>query len=124
MIAVGFDENVRREEVIGDLTSAEAFLYVCGGTVLNREGAEEDWPGLIAQSEDTLALGMTPEDWKKVWSVCGGNPHLLKVCVGYAKQYNSWDEGKTLPLVFLVLFDCFNQLISTVILLLIACLQG
>ncbi|KAG7672245.1 hypothetical protein NADE_000081 [Nannochloris sp. 'desiccata'] len=36
---------------------------------------------------------MTPEDWKKVWSVCGGNIQLLKVCVAYAMQSNSWDKG-------------------------------
>ncbi|KAG7667029.1 hypothetical protein KSW81_000773 [Nannochloris sp. 'desiccata'] len=41
----------------------------------------------------TLALKMTPEDWKKVWSVCGGNIHLLKICVGYAKQSKSWEKG-------------------------------
>lgn len=31
-----------------------------------RMGVEEDWAGLIAQSQETLDLGMTPEDWKKV----------------------------------------------------------
>jgi hypothetical protein len=94
IVAEGFDENVRRVEVVGDLTSAEAFVYICGGKVLSKEGVEEDWSGLIAQSEETLALGMTPEDWKKVWSVCGGNIHLLRNCVDYAKQYKSWDKGK------------------------------
>jgi hypothetical protein len=91
---VGLDGTQRKVEVLGDLTSAEAFVYVCGGKVHSREGAEEDWPGLMAQSEETLALGMTPEDWKKVWSVCGGNIFLLKNCVAYAKQYKSWDKGK------------------------------
>ncbi|KAH7619102.1 hypothetical protein NADE_005949 [Nannochloris sp. 'desiccata'] len=89
----GFDENVRRDEVLGDLTSAEAFVYVCGGKVSNRKGAVEDWPGLMAQSEETRDLGMTPEEWKEVWSVCGGNMHLLRICVAYATQYKSWDEG-------------------------------
>jgi hypothetical protein len=96
MVAEGYDANVRDDKVLGDLTSAEAFVYLCGGKVLNRNGALEDWPGLIAQSEDTLALGMTPEDWKKVWSVCGGNIQLLKVCVSYATESNSWKEGKKL----------------------------
>ncbi|KAG7667229.1 hypothetical protein KSW81_000964 [Nannochloris sp. 'desiccata'] len=89
----GLNGTQRRVEVLGDLTSAEAFVYVCGGKVDNREGNEESWPGVIAQSEQTLALGMTPEDWKKVWSVCGGNMYLLKNCVDYAKQYGSWDKG-------------------------------
>ncbi|KAG7668343.1 hypothetical protein NADE_008532 [Nannochloris sp. 'desiccata'] len=89
----GYDANSRDDQVLGDLTSAEAFVYLCGGKVLNRWGTEEDWPGLIAQSAETLGLGVTPEDWKKVWSVCGGNIHLLKVCVGYAKQCNSWEKG-------------------------------
>ncbi|KAG7668342.1 hypothetical protein KSW81_002231 [Nannochloris sp. 'desiccata'] len=88
----GYDANSRDDQVLGDLTSAEAFVYLCGGKVLNRWGTEEDWPGLIAQSAETLGLGVTPEDWKKVWSVCGGNIHLLKVCVGYAKQCNSWEK--------------------------------
>lgn len=96
MVAEGFDENVRDDQVLGDLTSAEAFVYLCGGDVLNRNGAKEAWPGLISQSEKTLALGMTPEDWKEVWSVCGGNIQLLKVCVGYATQSNSWEKGKNL----------------------------
>ncbi|KAH7620754.1 hypothetical protein NADE_003367 [Nannochloris sp. 'desiccata'] len=89
----GFEENVRDDQVLGDLTSAEAFVYLCGGKVLNRNGVVEAWPGLIAQSKETKKLGMTPEDWKKVWSVCGGNIQLLKVCVGYAKQSKSWEEG-------------------------------
>ncbi|KAG7674132.1 hypothetical protein KSW81_005971 [Nannochloris sp. 'desiccata'] len=91
----GYDANSRDDQVLGDLTSAEAFVYLCGGKVLNRNGVLEDWPGLIAQSKEikTLALKMTPEDWKKVWSVCGGNIHLLKVCVGYAKQSKSWEKG-------------------------------
>jgi hypothetical protein len=100
MVAEGFDANSRDDQVLGDLTSAEAFVYVCGGKVLNRWGTEEDWPGLIAQSAETLALGMTPEDWKKVWSVCGGNIHLLKICVGYAKQSKSWEKGKNVLPVF------------------------
>jgi hypothetical protein len=94
MVADGFDETVRRDVVLGDLMSAEAFVYLCGGKVLNRNGVLEDWPGLIAQSKVCLDLSMTPEDWKKVWSVCGGNIHFLKICVGYAKQSKSWDEGK------------------------------
>ncbi|KAG7667025.1 hypothetical protein KSW81_000773 [Nannochloris sp. 'desiccata'] len=91
----GYDANSRDDQVLGDLTSAEAFVYLCGGKVLNRNGVLEDWPGLIAQSKEikTLALKMTPEDWKKVWSVCGGNIHLLKICVGYAKQSKSWEKG-------------------------------
>ncbi|KAG7670933.1 hypothetical protein KSW81_004363 [Nannochloris sp. 'desiccata'] len=89
----GYDETVRDDQVLGDLTSAEAFLYLCGGKVLHKEGVEEDWPGLITQSKETLDLGMTREDWKKVWSVCGGNIHLLKVCVGYAEECNSWEQG-------------------------------
>lgn len=93
IVAEGFDENVRRVDVLGDLTSAEAFVYVCGGKVRNKDGAVEDWPGLMAQSKETLDLKMTPEDWKKVWSVCGGNIHLLRNCVYYAKQYKSWDKG-------------------------------
>jgi hypothetical protein len=106
MVVEGYDETVRDDQVLGDLTSAEAFVYVYGGQVLNKEGVEEDWPGLIAQSEQTLALGMTPKDWKKVWSVCGGNIHLLKVCVGFAEQCNSWEKGKKLLLVFLLLLVC------------------
>ncbi|KAG7673826.1 hypothetical protein KSW81_007017 [Nannochloris sp. 'desiccata'] len=89
----GFDANSRDDQVLGDLTSKEAFVYLCGGKMLSRNGYEENWPGLIAQSAETLALGMTKEDWKKVWSVCGGNIHLLKVCVGYAEQCNSWEKG-------------------------------
>ena len=96
IITEGFDENWRDDQVLGDLTSAEAFVYFCGGKVLNRNGVVEAWPGLIAQSKETLALGMTPEDWKKVWSVCGGNIQLLKICVTYAKQPKSWKEGKKL----------------------------
>ncbi|KAG7673828.1 hypothetical protein KSW81_007017 [Nannochloris sp. 'desiccata'] len=88
----GFDANSRDDQVLGDLTSKEAFVYLCGGKMLSRNGYEENWPGLIAQSAETLALGMTKEDWKKVWSVCGGNIHLLKVCVGYAEQCNSWEK--------------------------------
>ena len=95
---------MRRDEVLGDLTSAEAFVYVCGGKVTNRNGVEEDWPGLMAQSEETKKLRMTPEDWKNVWSVCGGNVHLLRNCVAYAKEFNSWDLGKKLLLAFLVSF--------------------
>ena len=99
-------------------------MYVCGGKVRNRKGAEEEWPGLITQSEQTLALGMTREDWQKVWSVCGGNMHLLKNCVDRASPYTSWETRKTLLLGFFILaivnftllliptFDC---------LLLIAC---
>ncbi len=104
MIAEGINDTQRRVEVLGDLTSAEAFVYVCGGKVRNKEGAEEEWPGLIAQSEETLALGMTPEDWKKVWSVCGGNLHLLKNCVDRASPYTSWETRKKLlkKLVFLL----------------------
>ena len=98
-VAEGYDDNSRDDQVLGDLTSSEAFVYVCGGKVFNRNGVLEDWPGLIAQSKDTLALKMTPEDWKKVWFVCGGNMHLLKVCVGYAERGNSWDKGKKLLLV-------------------------
>ncbi len=90
------DATQRRVEVLGDLTSDEAFVYVCGGKVRNMNGFEEDWPGLMAQSEETLSLGMTPENWKKVWSVCGGNMYLLKNCVAAATQYNSWDKGKKL----------------------------
>ncbi|KAG7673557.1 hypothetical protein KSW81_006758 [Nannochloris sp. 'desiccata'] len=89
----GYDANSRDDQVVGDLTSAEAFVYLCGGKVLNRWGDEENWPGLVTQSAETLGLGMTPEDWKNVWSVCGGNIHLLKVCVGYAEQCNSWEKG-------------------------------
>ena len=74
--AEGLDENQRKVEVLGDLTSKEAFVFLCGGKVRNRKGFEEDWSGLMAQSEETLALGMTPEDWKLVWSVCGGNMYL------------------------------------------------
>ena len=88
------DENQRKVEVLGDLTSKEAFVFLCGGKVRNRKGFEEDWSGLMAQSEETLALGMTPEDWKLVWSVCGGNMYLLKNCVDDAKQCGSWDKGK------------------------------
>ena len=103
MVAEGLNGTQRRVEVLGDLTSAEAFVYVCGGKVNNREGNEEYWPGLIAQSEKTKKLGMTPEDWKKVWSVCGGNMYLLKKCVAYAKQYGSWEEGKqTVSGVFII----------------------
>ena len=98
------DATQRRVEVLGDLTSDEAFVYVCGGKVRNRNGFEEDWPGLMAQSAETLALGMTPEDWKKVWAVCGGNMYLLKYCVASATQYNSWDEGKK-PLL-LLFYSC------------------
>jgi hypothetical protein len=94
IFAEGLDANVRRVEVVGDLMSAEAFEYVCGGEVRDTGGGKEDWPGLIARSVDTLALGMTPDGWKKVWSVCGGNMHLLRTCVDYARQYKSWDEGK------------------------------
>ncbi|KAG7667027.1 hypothetical protein KSW81_000773 [Nannochloris sp. 'desiccata'] len=95
IVIEGYDANSRDDQVLGDLTSAEAFVYLCGGKVLNRNGVLEDWPGLIAQSKEikTLALKMTPEDWKKVWSVCGGNIHLLKICVGYAKQSKSWEKG-------------------------------
>ena len=100
MLTEGYDENVRDDQVLGDLTSVEAFAYLCGGKVLNRNGVLEDWPGLIAQSKETKKLGMTPEDWKEVWSVCGGNIHLLKVCIGYAEQSNSWKEGKKQLLVF------------------------
>ncbi|KAH7622167.1 hypothetical protein NADE_004757 [Nannochloris sp. 'desiccata'] len=89
----GYDANSRDDQVVGDLTSAEAFVYLCGGKVLNRWEDEENWPGLVTQSAETLGLGMTPEDWKNVWSVCGGNIHLLKVCVGYAEQCNSWEKG-------------------------------
>jgi hypothetical protein len=106
IVAEGFDENVRRDQVVGDLTSAEALMFLCGGEVLNKEGGKKDWPGLITRSKDTLALGMTPEDWKKVWSVCGGNIHLLKVCVNYAEQSNSWEKGNKLLLVFLLLLVC------------------
>ena len=103
IVAEGFDANVRRVEVVGDLTSAEAFVYVCGGKVRNTDGALEDWPGLMAQSEKTKKLHMTREDWKKVWSVCGGNIHLLRNCVAYAKQYGSWEEGKqTVSSVFII----------------------
>ena len=91
---------MRRVEVVGDLTSAEAFVYVCGGEVRNTDGALEKWPGLIAQSKETKKLGMTPDDWKKVWSVCGGNMHLLRNCVDYARQYKSWDEGKKTAIGF------------------------
>ena len=105
MVAEGYDANSRDDQVLGDLTSAEAFVYLCGGKVLNRNGVWEDWPGLRAQSKETLALKMTPEDWKEVWSVCGGNIHLLKVCVRYAKQCNSWKEGeKLLLMLFKFLF--------------------
>ena len=62
--------------------------YVCGGKVRNRKGVDEEWPGLIAQTEETKRVGMTPEDWKKMWSVCGGSMYLLKICVAYARQYN------------------------------------
>jgi hypothetical protein len=102
----GLDANVRRVEVVGDLTSAEAFEYVCGGEVRNKEGVKKDWPGLIAQSVDTLALGMTPEDWKKVWSVCGGNIHLLRKCVDYAMQFKSWDEGQKAAFGVFILVLC------------------
>ena len=101
MVAGGINENVLRVEVLGDLTSAEAFVYVCGGTMRNRKGDEEEWPGVITCSEKCLALGMTPEDWKKVWSVCGGNMCLLSDCVDYAEEYNSWEEGKKPLLAFL-----------------------
>ena len=87
---------MRDDQVLGDLTSAEAFVYLCGGKVINRNGVLEDWPGLLAQSKATKELGMTPEDWKEVWSVCGGNIHLLKICVAYAEESNSWKEGKKL----------------------------
>ncbi|KAG7673341.1 hypothetical protein KSW81_006555 [Nannochloris sp. 'desiccata'] len=89
----GFDGTQRKVQVVGDLTSAEAFVYVCGGRVLNRKGFKEEWPGLMAQSKATKELGMIPEDWKKVWSVCGGNMYLLLNCVADATQYNSWDKG-------------------------------
>ena len=90
----GLGDTQRKVQVLGDLTSAEAFAYVCGGKVLNRSGGVEEWPGLIAQSEETLALGMTPDEWKKVWSVCGGNIYLLQNCVADASQYKSWEQGK------------------------------
>ena len=38
-------------EVLGDLTSKEAFVYVCGGKVDNRKGFKEDWKGLMARSQ-------------------------------------------------------------------------
>ena len=106
IVAEGFDANVRRVEVVGDLRSAEAFVYVCGGEVRTTDGALEKWPGLIAQSEETKKLGMAPEDWKKVWSVCGGNMHLLRNCVDYAKQYKSWDKGKKIGSSVFVLVCC------------------
>ncbi|KAL4543906.1 hypothetical protein Ndes2437B_g01711 [Nannochloris sp. 'desiccata'] len=31
----GYDANSRDDQVVGDLTSAEAFVYLCGGKVLN-----------------------------------------------------------------------------------------
>ncbi|KAL4516958.1 hypothetical protein Ndes2526A_g00552 [Nannochloris sp. 'desiccata'] len=31
----GYDANSRDDQVLGDLTSAEAFVYLCGGKVLN-----------------------------------------------------------------------------------------
>jgi hypothetical protein len=108
LVAVGFDATQRNVEVLGDLTSAEAFLYVCGGKVLNREGVEEDWPGVVTQSEQTLALGMTPEDWKNVWSACRGNLFLLGLCVFYAGRYKSWDEGKKLLLFRISSFSCLS----------------
>ena len=81
-------------QILGDLTSEEAFVYVCGGKMKTRTGSEEEWPGLMAQSEATKKLGMTPEEWKKVWSVCGGNMYLLLNCVAEAADYDSWDKGK------------------------------
>ena len=69
-------------------------MYVCGGKVSNRNGVEEDWSGLMARSQKTKELGMTPEDWKKVWSVSGGNMYMLQNCVASATRSNSWDEGK------------------------------
>ncbi|KAH7620539.1 hypothetical protein NADE_003156 [Nannochloris sp. 'desiccata'] len=89
----GLNGTQRKVDVLGDLTSAEAFVYVCGGKGRNKRGFEEDWPGLMSQSEQTLALGMTPEDWKKVWSVCGGNMYLLQNCVTEATRSSSWDKG-------------------------------
>ena len=101
MVAEGLNGTQRRVEVLGDLTSTEAFVYVCGGKVRNKRGFEEYWPGLMAQSEKTLALGMAPEDWKKVWSVCGGNMYLLQNCVSEAARSSSWDKGKqTISSVF------------------------
>jgi hypothetical protein len=126
IVAEGFDANVRRVEVLGDLTSAEAFVYVCGGKVENRKGKEEDWPGLVAQSEGTKKLGemkMTPEDWKKVWLVCGGNIHLLRNCVDYARQYNSWEKGKK-TVSSVLLFFCYQIINLSMFLLVIDCLQA
>ena len=65
--------------LIRTYTKADAFVYVCGGKVLNRKGVVEEWPGLMAQSQKTKKLGMTPEDWEKVWSVCGGNMYLQRI---------------------------------------------
>ncbi|KAG7667052.1 hypothetical protein KSW81_000795 [Nannochloris sp. 'desiccata'] len=93
VVAEGLNGTQRKVDVLGDLTSAEAFVYVCGGKGRNKRGFEEDWPGLMSQSEQTLALGMTPEDWKKVWSVCGGNMYLLQNCVTEATRSSSWDKG-------------------------------
>ncbi|KAL4539035.1 hypothetical protein Ndes2437A_g02014 [Nannochloris sp. 'desiccata'] len=35
----GFDANSRDDQVLGDLTSKEAFVYLCGGKMLSRNGA-------------------------------------------------------------------------------------
>ena len=52
MVAEGLNGTQRVEvDVLGDLTSVEAFVYVCGGKVRNKRGFEENWPGLMAQSE-------------------------------------------------------------------------
>ena len=88
----------------------------------NKNGNEEEWPGLIAEFKETIALGMTPEDWKKVWSVCGGNVYLLKKCVDYARYYKSWEKGKKTASG--VLFGTCLLVSNICSLFVIACLQA
>ena len=34
------------------------------------------------------------DTWKHVYSVCGGNPGQLNVCIAEAAARSSWEEGK------------------------------
>lgn len=112
--AGGFGGNVRRVEVLGDLTRNEALVYVRGGN----EGDDEMWPdprsqseklwaGILSQSDDAPKL--EEKDWDEVWSVCGGNVLLIQACVREAIATGSWVSGEKSASCLYYSNTIFNQ---------------
>lgn len=86
----GFTGDLRTDEVLGDLTREEALRFVRGG---GKDFSGKEWPGLVNGYTGTPALHK--EDWENVWAMCGGNIHLLRVCVKKASRFKDWGKGKS-----------------------------